>query len=213
MESGRNSSQIDALRLPRIPRSVLHNHRNGGDSSLSSCSALLFSGQIRHDLGSVVRVSALGHCCGYKSKPDWRFVQFSQLSSECGVCKHGIEGGERTVAPVNMAEDMQPRMLSYHGITKLRTTAVEVLAWRAVENFEWRPMRDKDVQPGRHQFPVLHSGFCRWYSERCIGIGRGRRAPNLEAAEFDCGIDEQVGVGDGPLMFLAAPRAGRDCQG
>ena len=105
------------------------------------------------------------------------------------------------MAPVNMAEDMQPRMLPYHGVTKLRTTTVEVLAWRAVEDFEWRPVRDKDVQPGRHQFPMLHSGLCGRYSKRGIGIGRDRRAPNLQAAEFDSGIDEQVGVGDGPLMF------------
>ena len=54
-----------------------------------------------------------------------------------------------------MAEDMQPRMLLYHGITKLRTTTVEVLAWRAVEDFEWRPVRDKDVQPGRLNFQCL----------------------------------------------------------
>jgi hypothetical protein len=89
-------------------------------------------------------------------------------------CKSVRESDLGTVAPVNMAEDMQPRMLLYHCITKLRTTTVEVLAWRAVEDFEWRPVRDKDVQPGRHQFPMFHSGFCRWYSERRIGVGRDR---------------------------------------
>jgi hypothetical protein len=41
-----------------------------------------------------------------------------------------------------MAEDMEARMLSYHGITKLRTTTVEALAWRAVEDLEWRGVRD-----------------------------------------------------------------------
>jgi hypothetical protein len=77
---------------------------------------------------------------------------------------------------MNMVEDMQPRVLPYHGITKLRTTAVEGLVWRAVKDFNWRPVRDKNVKPGRHQLPMFHFALCRRYSERCIGIGRDRQA-------------------------------------